>query len=1243
MHSAYTWSRPAAARQVKASAETCLPWNCTPSSSRPGLVKGLQSHQAPPGCEPLSVLDHGCSEGQKNSKHKRMHHVTLFSQNLRRSDPLVLNPVWEQQANQDPMCICLQETGQLNLMSFDDRFDIHKSEPQRIGRHFHYGVAVVTSKVLHATSVEICPHFVMAVRFPKSNLLIINVYWPNAKQLRDDVIKQTSAYLDSVKSDLEIVVVGDLNFTKYKSQLSDFQSQYSLRDARKLFRETLCKPTFFPSSDKRSGSVCDLVLLSSRYCSMLRSFHVHDLRVVAPKVDHACLVARFCLTPKWKVYNVMEASVKNRHQLTDISALPLDCSNRAEITSLLNDISLSWGEDCDDDDTESSVSCIPVPPPSDCDVSEESQHETAQSLEELSKLARTRRNSLKSLRRSIESPLATQFGLFMSQVCSESLPLGDDVARSVDSSQHPLRMMQGSTSLAVTPSVQHPCIIGPLPTSDITDSTREWIGMDDPFPREREVGSPHPGDLDQPAIVVPSSSTQGTANTRVSSLNSAFYHVNKNTHPKFHKLVEHIEEAKIFLPRKLPSNPSDKPRTTYVSQVAKDLSRLYEPITPKTAMEILQEMEQQRYDRITKVITELHDLFKKKPKFGFDKLQAFTQKQSGKIKSTPSECVNHFQNILSPPGGDSTVSTLPKKKELPSSAFIQIDERPPTLGELEKILRKCRPNRACGTDGIPWEIWFAVRKFLLKAFVEIWQSGVVPLEWRTSIVVPVPKKGDLADIVNYRPVALLPHAAKLFNAILLRRLRSALDSHVSFAQNGFRPNRNTLQHVATLQQLISNAESRKDLPLYCCFVDFKNAFSCISWRALQDTLDYYHCPFLIRSLVLSIYSEHKVSLRLQGQMTEEFNLSRGVLQGDTLSPFLFILALQRVLDRVDGMTDFGEPAGQYLGEVQRGASRLRKQILLSRLRYLAYADDLVLLADKVEDLQAMLQSIEVDAAEIGLSINYGVGKTECMHFGTKGNFKMKLKNMSGQLLRVVDSYKYLGVTISKTESSIHLTKRIQTAWATANRFRTLWKSQLDIGLKRTLFLTLIEPTLLYGSGLRFMSKRALARVHAAHSELLQYCLNLKLGYSPTQVLNGPHLEDLYADAIYPVEATMLQQRLNMFGHWVRGHRERRLPHPFIPLLNFDLDHFGYNLRRGKQKKSVLWGEHLCEMFNRELSDLQDLCMDRGLWNLQSNQKVHTVVREFWLEHFRKRAQNLHYHPDAESYANLCYERYVGRR
>ena len=109
--------------------------------------------------------------------------------------------------------------------------------------------------------------------------------------------------------------------------------------------------------------------------------------------------------------------------------------------------------------------------------------------------------------------------------------------------------------------------------------------------------------------------------------------------------------------------------------------------------------------------------------------------------------------------------------------------------ELKWALGNITMNKASGGDGIPVELFQILRddamKVLLSICQQIWKTQPWPQDWKRSVFIPIPKKGNAKEFSNYRTIALISHASKVMLKILQVRLQQYVNHELSDVQAGF--------------------------------------------------------------------------------------------------------------------------------------------------------------------------------------------------------------------------------------------------------------------------------------------------------------------------------------------------------------------------------------------------------------------------------------------------------------------------
>ena len=159
----------------------------------------------------------------------------------------------------------------------------------------------------------------------------------------------------------------------------------------------------------------------------------------------------------------------------------------------------------------------------------------------------------------------------------------------------------------------------------------------------------------------------------------------------------------------------------------------------------------------------------------------------------------------------------------PANVDLPIDCNKPTREEIKRAIKQLQNGKAVGPDNIPAEALKADVETMVERFYslfeKIWEEEQVPSDWKEGYLIKIPKKGDLSNCGNYRGITLLSIPGKVFNRIVLNRMKDEVDTKLRDHQAGFRKDRSCTDQIATLQIIVEQS-LEWNTPLYINFIDY---------------------------------------------------------------------------------------------------------------------------------------------------------------------------------------------------------------------------------------------------------------------------------------------------------------------------------------------------------------------------------------------------------------------------------------
>ena len=395
-----------------------------------------------------------------------------------------------------------------------------------------------------------------------------------------------------------------------------------------------------------------------------------------------------------------------------------------------------------------------------------------------------------------------------------------------------------------------------------------------------------------------------------------------------------------------------------------------------------------------------------------------------------------------------------------------------------------------------------------------WNKESIPEDWTKSIILTMPKKGDITKCENYRTISLINHGSKILLEILRKRMKPYAESILAEEQAGFRTGRSTVEQVFCLRQLIQHRLEKQNGKVFCVFIDYKKAFDRVWHIALFEVLHQYGIPTKLINIIKDLYHKAKSCIRVDNEFTDWFLTTIGVRQKCLLSPDLFNLFLENIMSEA-----FAE------------CTDLGINIDGCRLKDLRFADDIALLADSEEDLQTLINKVHEISKKYGMEIS--IPKTKTMVFDSNSKDPVKANiQIENTTLDQVDKFKYLGVTFTASnDSTTEIRCRLMQASIVLGKLQRIWKDD-DISLKTKLRLlnALVYPVLLYGSEIWTIKKADRKKIEAFELRCYRKILNIKW---QDKIKNEDVIARISRASFHPtknITSRINEAQLSWFGH-----------------------------------------------------------------------------------------------------------------
>lgn len=241
-----------------------------------------------------------------------------------------------------------------------------------------------------------------------------------------------------------------------------------------------------------------------------------------------------------------------------------------------------------------------------------------------------------------------------------------------------------------------------------------------------------------------------------------------------------------------------------------------------------------------------------------------------------------------------------KGKRIVEDEKIQLN-KPITKEEVKEAINKMKLGKAPGPDGLSAKYYKTLGDKLIPVLCDVMnrilQGGNLPDTWKDAHITLIPKPDtDRLNIKNYRPISLLNNDYNFFAGITAERLKNCLKDVIHKDQAGFLPNRQLKDNVRHIINIIEYLEVKKEVPAALLFIDAEKAFDNVSWQFLLKSMEEMGIEGNFIEGIKVIYSNQTAKLIVNNNLTDTFSIMKGTRQGCPLSPLLFIMVLEVIVN-----------------------------------------------------------------------------------------------------------------------------------------------------------------------------------------------------------------------------------------------------------------------------------------------------------------------------------------------------------